>query len=459
MGKMKWIKEFVPLDNNSVLESVLRTADWIKEYEHRTYKGVYYDVLPEKDVPKNAILLDRTSFYGGSAGIALFFLRLYIVTGERKWLEEAVSALNYIIADYKGKSIYEDVRTGTETGINTGFLNGPAGGAYVAELLYQITKEKTYREYAVRVTDDLIASAKSIGRGITWSEGFGIIADGGLVLYLAYIYWATGDDRYLEAAKRAAYYIADKAEDAPQGGLRWYAMDTVAFGLGEKGYFPGFFYGAAGSAYILAVLYELTGENEFLDKAKLGAAYVANIADEKPEAQAALVRYNDPYRPDLYYLGMCQGPIGTSRLFYKLYEITKEATYMDWIIKLTNGILEAGAPKLHSGGYWHTYCYCCGAGGMAEHFLHIYDLTGNQKYLHAARESVEVLMRDSYADEKGLRWYTTWNRHLPNEVEAFTGLYHGSAGCASALLTYYNHETIKKELPGYLEDPYNNKER
>jgi hypothetical protein len=72
---------------------------------------------------------------------------------------------------------------------------------------------------------------------------------------------------------------------------------------------------------------------------------------------------------------------------------------------------------------------------------------------------VEVLLRDSFETEGKRRWYTAWNRHLPSEVAAFTGLYHGSAGCASALLAYYNYITDRKELPGYIEDPGNSNKK
>ena len=178
------------------------------------------------------------------------------------------------------------------------------------------------------------------------------------------------------------------------------------------------------------------------------------IADISKDKKAALIRYNDPYVKDMYYLGMCQGPIGHSRLFYKLYELTKEEIYKEWVIKLTDGILKAGAPKIHSKGYWHTYCYCCGAAGMAEHFIEAYKFTKDEKYKEAARDAVEVLLGDSNVDEGKRRWYTAWNRHLPDEVEAWSGLYHGSAGCASSILTYYNFLTDNVKISGYIEDPY-----
>lgn len=158
-------------------------------------------------------------------------------------------------------------------------------------------------------------------------------------------------------------------------------MDTEAFGLGSHGFFPGFFYGTAGTGYILAKLYEHTKDELFLRQAEGAADYIRSIADLSKDRHAALVRYNDPYKPDLHYLGVCQGPIGTSRLFYQLYKVTGKPEYLEWIVKLTDGILKTGAPRIHSKGYWHTYCYCCGAAGMIEHFLSVYRLTGEDRFL------------------------------------------------------------------------------
>lgn len=455
MSKAQWIKGFAPISSEKLIDAAKETANWIKKYEHITEFGRYYDVLPEKEVPVGSILLKDTSLYAGAAGIALFFLRLYISTNEEQWLNDAKAAIDYVIHAYKGVYEFRNDEN-TLTGFEVGHLNGPTGGAYVANLLYEVTKDEKYRKHFIRVTDDLIAGARITEEGLTWYDFYGIIAEGGLVLYLIYAYESLRDEKYLEALHLAGRYIVSKAEDAPQGGKRWYAMDTKTFptfGYGH-GYFPGFFYGAAGSSYILACLYEYTREEEFLEIAKQGAQYILNIADVSEDQTAALVKYNDPLAEDLYYLGVCQGPIGTSRLFYKLYELTKEEVYKEFVIKLTEGILAAGAPGKHSPGYWHTYCYCCGAAGMLEHFVSIYKLSNNKRYLDAAYETAEVLIGDAYVQQKLRRWHTSWNRHEPETSDAYIGLYHGSAGCAASLLLLNSVITDEKKLPGFVEDPY-----
>lgn len=57
-------------------------------------------------------------------------------------------------------------------GAYIGYLNGPAGGAYVAKELYKITGEECYKQFALTVADDAIEAAKDeqehlLGMGFT----------------------------------------------------------------------------------------------------------------------------------------------------------------------------------------------------------------------------------------------------------------------------------------------------
>ena len=447
-----WPEEFEKTEER-YLEAVLETAAWLEEYEHVSDKGTKWDILPEKEIDPDLTLTSQTSLYGGTAGIALFFLRLYRVTKDTKWLTKAKGGVDFVISEYKGVDEYSDYGEGTLLGIPTGLYNGPAGGGYVSYLLYETTKDEKYLDHSFRVADDLLSVQTLLqGKGY-WSGQIGIISDGGLALFLIWLFEKTGNRNYLEGADALGRYIVSKKENA-ETGVRWQCMDTVAFGLGKNGFFPGFFYGTAGTGYILAKLYERTGNEEYLELAKKAADYLSDIADRSQDDTAALLRYNDPYVPKMHYLGMCQGPVGSSRLFYELFKITGNESYREWILKLTNGVLKTGAPKIHSKGYWHTYSYCCGAAGMAEHFTEVYELTGDEKYLKAAEDAADVLIGDSNLDDGKRRWYTAWNRHAPGEVECWSGLYLGSAGCASSILYYYNQLTAKADIGKYVEDPF-----
>lgn len=455
MEKIKWIKRFEPLNEKKLVETVYETIDWLEKYSHKNGEHLYFDVLPGKEVEEGALLLSDKGLYGGGAGIALLYLRLYVATKDEKWIEKSRQSLAYIIDGYNGIEVKE-APLPFLGGAEIGFLNGPAGGAYVASLVDKYTGENRYEAFVKQVTEDVINASHEEEKGSTWYGFYGMLGEGGLILYLIYAYATYKDERYLEYAIKTADYVANNKEIAPQGGYRWYVMPTDTFPTIGKagGYFPGFEYGAAGCGYLLAKLYEITNDEKYLELAKGAAEYILNIADYSEDGDAALVRYNDTYLTDLYYLGVCQGPIGTSRLFYELFKITNDDSYKEFIIKLTNGILAAGAPSKHSEGYWRTNCYCCGAAGMLEHFINVHKLTGNKKYLDAAYEAAETLIGESTVKNNLRNWYTAWNRHEPETSDPYIGLYHGTAGCASSLLTFSQYISTEGNLPPYLEDPY-----
>lgn len=455
VSKANWVKEFAPLNREKLIDVALESVDWIEQFGHADGNVESWDVRPERKVEANEILLSDTGIYAGAAGIALLYLRLYVLSHNEEYLERAKAGVRYAIGKYRGKENFETDGEYLQ-GLSVGYLDGPAGAGYVAKELYKVTGDEAFKNFALKVADDAISAAKEKDGGLTWTGFYGLLGEGGLILYLIDIYEEFGGKKYLEAAAKAASFIESKKENAPLGGYRWYVMATDKFPtIGEAGgYFPGFEYGAAGCGYILASVYEHTRDPKFLDAAKNAAKYILNIADYSADGESALVKYNDPYLKGLYYLGVCQGPIGTSRLFFKLYKLTGENRYKDFVVQLTNGLLAAGAPTRHSPGYWRTNCYCCGAPGMLEHFVHIHKLTGDKKYLDAAFETAEVVIGESTVNRKLRNWYTAWNRHEPFKSEAYTGLYLGTGGCASSLLEFAKYLEDGSSLTPYLEDPY-----
>lgn len=455
MSKIKWIGRFEPVNSGGLLKTTLETVEWIEQYCHIDEDREWWDVLPGEEIKKDELLLKDTNIYAGAAGIALLYLRVYVATDNETWLRRAKAGINYCISKYRGKEeFYSDKEY--LPGAYIGFLNGAAGGAYVSNQIYKITGEMKYKEFAKRVADDAIDSANKENGMLYWYGFYGILGEGGLTLFLLDLYEAYKDEAYLDAAEQSARYIAEQKEESPWGGYRWNVMSTETFPTIGKagGYFPGFEYGAAGCGYILAKVYEYTKKEEYLHIAEKAAEYILNIADYSEDGKAALVRYNDTYLTDLYYLGVCQGPIGTSRLFFSLYQITGNEKYKDFVIKLTNGLLATGAPSKHSEGYWRTNCYCCGAAGMLEHFINVHKFTNDDTYLQAAYDAAESIIGESTLNKRVRAWYTSWNRHEPERSDAYVGLYHGSGGCASALLSFRQYIDKAKYLPPYLEDPY-----
>ena len=80
------------------LKAAIDTAEWIDTLAIKTEYGRIWQALPEgqdgyrEDVP----LFTPKSMYDGSAGIGIFFIRLYEATGDTRWLTEAEEAAAHI---------------------------------------------------------------------------------------------------------------------------------------------------------------------------------------------------------------------------------------------------------------------------------------------------------------------------------------------------------------------------
>lgn len=370
------------------LKVAIDTAEWIDTLAIKTEYGRIWQALPEgqdgyrEDVP----LFTPKSMYDGSAGIGIFFIRLYEATGDTRWLTEAEEAAAHIIATKVGVEWYQTTLHSEVKGIipvpgwAAGPYNGPVGEAYFLEDLYQVTGKQAYRDYVLYVADVLLEAAVTDERGLHWSDQEDITADGGFIVFLDILYRKTGIKKYLELAKEGLTYAMNIAVGDETGRLIPYQDHPVT-----------------------------------------GPTY------------------------DKYYLSTCHGPVGSTLAFRELYEITGEEIYRNWTIELSRGIVRAGAPEKHSWGFWNCQCQCCGTAGILEHFAAMYEYTGEKEFYAYMIRTADVMLSDSDHRTPGLRtWYDSWWRTIPTRVVSYPGLYVGVAGCASSLLRTYAAFTGKK---------------
>ncbi len=432
------------------LAAVLQIVKYLKTNEVVTPQGKYWKVSPEPgNEYKGDLIITPKSIYAGSAGIGQFFLQLYEVTKDPKYLQEAKDAAEYILNTYEGPDFFRNVLEGIDGGVwpvkgwGTSVYAAPAGEGIFLEQLYEVTRENRYREFLVKTADDAISAGKDDGKTLHWSSEADLMADGSYGFFFLYVYRKTGDRKYLDAAKKVVAFTDTRIVPAKVGGIYYKNVDLTLVGWkSRETVFPNFSHGAAGSAYLNVLLYEETREKAYLDKAREVVKFLSAIVEG--DEKGALVPYL--YNPekgsfhDFYYLSTCHGPVGTTILFRKLFDVTGDPEDLAWVKLLTDGILRTGAPLVHSPGYWNSYCLCCGAPGLLAHFVKTAKALNDESYIRQARLTADKLLGDSFNDEKGRRWYAAWTRKLPNFVETYTGLYDGAAGVGSSLLALYAHE-------------------
>jgi lantibiotic modifying enzyme len=216
---------------------------------------------------------------------------------------------------------------------------------------------------------------------------------------------------------------------------------------------PNFEFGTAGVAFVLARLYEETGDARFLTAARGGEAQIEALA--RVENDAALLFFREPDETELFYLGYCGGPVGTARLPYQLYKVTGEPDYLEWAERFARGIMQSGAPEKQTPGLWNVVCQCCGTGGVLDFITSLWVATGKETYRDYGRRVADIMLsRGTDIDGRGLRWYQAWTRVQPGNVTAETGYMIGAAGVGSALLRFYLAEQGRYEAPLFPDNPF-----
>jgi rhamnogalacturonyl hydrolase YesR len=434
--------------NPDFLNAAIETGRWVRSAERSAANGSYW--LPEPDHPEKLITVSPANgFYSGSAGTVLFFLQLAKATNDPSYLADATRGADFIAATWQELPASQE----RIPGLNLSFYNGLCGLAFVLTETWKATANQRYKEAALAATQYVADAAKPSGSGVAWSSAPGIIGDGSIILYLLYAASAFDKDAYRILAKRGGERLLEIATPDSNGGLIWKGAPSESLGLPAEAYFPNSELGTAGVAFVLARLYEETGDPRFLEAAKRGARHLQKIATVRGDS--ALVPYRFPDLPDIYYLGFCHGPAGTSRLFYQLYKVTKDPEYLGWTERLARGVISSDIPDRLAPGCWNVVCQCCGSAGVTDFFLGLWAATGNTEYYAFANKVADqALSRHTNLDGNGYRWYQAWTRVKPWEVTAETGYSIGASGVGTSLLHVALAQKGKYEAIVFPDNPF-----
>jgi len=363
--------------------------------------------------PRDCASVD-TSLYAGSPGPVLFLLEAFRYTGNRRHLATATAGADALLSAITADS-------------EPGLYVGAAGIGFVLGEAFRITHDPRYRDGALKAVKVLQETARNVGAGVEWNDSSDIISGGsGIGLFLLWAARELDAPSARDLAVKAGRRLIALGQHRGPGQLGWMLDATYPLEL------PNFSHGTAGVAYFLATLYQDTHDEEFLDAALAGARYLTSIAD--PQGGGCLILH-DGANAKLYYLGWCHGPPGTARLFYRLFQATKDPLWLAWMRRCAEGAVAAGAPeRVVTPGEWNNVSVCCGVAGQAPFFLSMYRLTQDRRYLDLATRATALLLAKASTDDAGSRWIQAENRKQPDQVTAQTGLMQGASGVGLWLL-------------------------
>jgi lantibiotic modifying enzyme len=185
-------------------------------------------------------------------------------------------------------------------------------------------------------------------------------------------------------------------------------------------------------SYFLATLYGVTRERAFLDAALAGARYLQTIANT--DGGGFKVLHHEPGGEDLFYLAWCHGPAGTSRLFYRLAEVTQDDRWLDLVHRGARAILDSGVPEQRTPGFWNNISQCCGNAGVGEYFVTLQRIMPDPAYQTMIRRVVDDTLRRATREGDDIKWTQAENRVQPDFLVAQTGFMQGAAGVGTLFL-------------------------
>jgi len=409
------------------LDAAVEAAGWVESSAVKSEFGTIWPAVPgELTTPDNWL-------YSGNSGIVLYFLEMFYATGDIPYLDMAQSGADHLLGSLAEEN-------------STGFYSGISGIGFALFETYKASEEVKYLEGFKACVQFLRESAQEIDHGVEWSPTTDIISGtAGTGLFLIYAYQETGDPLLLNLAELAGKRLLDLGEKV-ENGMKW------AMNPDYPRYMPNFSHGTAGIAYFMASLYMETEKEDFLNAALEGARYLKEVAFT--EGDVCLIFHNEPDGEDLFYLGWCHGPVGTSRLFFRLFQITGDNEWMDLVEMGAKAILDSGIPEQEVEGFWNNVGVCCGSAGVADYFLSLYNITLKQDYLDFALHLTDDLLDRTTKIESGMKWIQAEHRARPEFLQAQTGLMQGAAGIGMWLLRLdtFDHSGVHKVI--FPDDPF-----
>src|SRR3954468_5509417 len=225
-----------------------------------------------------------TSFDDGAAGISDYLWRLYRASGKQRFRDGALAGMRWLVARAQGASCPETSCWWTWTddpfwrvGYN-GVGMGQAGVVLALDAFADRTGDRTFRAYARAGAASLRRpNARALSPLPRGSEDAsldtGFLSGSAGAAYMFFERYARDrDPADLATARGLLRWVNDQAVADPSGGLYW-PIDR-----GSAAMPAGFELGAAGIAWVNLQAYDATGDREYREIARRAATWLRSVA-------------------------------------------------------------------------------------------------------------------------------------------------------------------------------------
>ncbi len=323
--------------------------------------------------------------YSGWPGYVIVLSELWKATGDSAFKDGAVALLGQIEAQSSevgaGAAWIEDIPFSDITGIKGKgeVVDLSIGAAGVGLVLLYAHREGLLDSLslATRAGDRLLEIAEEVDGGLRWlmmaEMPFPFTAPNfahgaaGVGYFLADLYSATGDDRYLDAAKAGAQYVMSRSSSQDEGVLVCHNEEEQPASL----FYLGVCHGPPGTGRFMYLMHALTKDDVYLDWLKEN--FLGLKSTGAPETRTEGLWQN---------VGQCCGDAGIGDYALFLYDATGDESYLRYAERVGDYVLGQADSSL--GNSWSTAehrnrdrfvesqtGYMQGAAGVGSFLLHL----------------------------------------------------------------------------------------
>lgn len=354
------------------LNAAVEIANWLDTLAQRRGGGLAWANYEGS----NAI----TPGLPGTSGVGLFYLRLYQVTRDARYLDSANAAATFAYSQHAM--------------LRAEWQSGMTGVGELLIALHRETHDPQQLERIRTIANAIIAQATQDGDAIYWqttNHAIGIAhGNGGPIIFLTHAFEATGERRYLDAAEAAMRWMA--RHTVPIGsGILWkqYTTDTEG-AMAWCG-------GSTGAIEVLRVLERATGGVSYRQQIDATARGIAHEAHRIGSSGVAWPYRNGGPRAGGQPYVYCHGSSSTMIAMEHAARATGDVTYGELASAAAQHLIEAHDPQL----FWphirgmniRQPGFMVGVASIGHGFLELWRLRREQQHLDAAVTAGNDLLR------------------------------------------------------------------
>ncbi|MCU0799279.1 MAG: hypothetical protein MUC62_06365 [Candidatus Thermoplasmatota archaeon] len=227
-------------------DHALGGAQWLIDMANEPAPGQRSWVRVEGEIAPS------TTWCGGTCGIVQFFVLMYNATGNRSYLDQARAGGNWTLS----QAVVMGPEQVTIDYMNM-FCHGDPSQALVLFMLYDATNDERYRTCAEQLMNWVISQRLDVNLNESkWPHLVGgseyitglLMGNSGIGHSLIMSYGITGNQTYLDLAKRSAAWVENRSMEVSSGVERWNHMEKMD---DTEEYCTGWYWGVAGIGQFL----------------------------------------------------------------------------------------------------------------------------------------------------------------------------------------------------------------